>query len=303
MTLTDHSPKVFVVTATHNRCEKTLRFIEQYRNLSYRNKELVIVDDGSTDGTAEGIEDQFPEIILLRGDGNLWWSGATNRGITFALEHHADYILTINDDSTFGPDLLGCLVETASCDTRYIVGSRLMNADEPGRVRAIGTTAAFKGFLLYELNYLDAFWDAISSHLSDPWPVDTLCGNGVLLPAAVFRDIGLFDADAMPQYHADSDLVMRARSAGYVPVVSLKSVIHDHIHEQTPSGSIWKLMCDRRSDRYLPATWKTIRRYSPMWKRWLLLLGQYLPYLPPKPIRDWLRERRREARKSRYLNR
>ena len=91
--------RIVSVVPVHERKLLTLAFIRQWKQLDYLGAELVIVDDGSTDGTSEAIKEQYPDIVVLHADGQAWWAGATNLGITWALQHGADYVLTINDDA------------------------------------------------------------------------------------------------------------------------------------------------------------------------------------------------------------
>jgi len=71
-------PRVAVVVPVYNKIELTIRFLESFQQITYPNYSMIIVDDGSRDGTAEILRARFPEVIVLKGDGNLWWSGATN---------------------------------------------------------------------------------------------------------------------------------------------------------------------------------------------------------------------------------
>ena len=119
-------PLVYAVVPAFNRCDKTLNFLRQFQTVRYPNKRAVICDDGSTDNTYLNIKMNFPDVAVLRGDGNLWWSGGTNMAVRHALTQGADYILTINDDCHMESDFLDERVKIASKDPKYIVGCRLM---------------------------------------------------------------------------------------------------------------------------------------------------------------------------------
>src|SRR5690242_6946342 len=116
-------PHVSVVVPVFNRLEHTREFLRCFEKVTYPNREVIIVDDGSTDGTADAIARQWPSVRLLREEGNLWWSESTNRGVRDALERGADYILTINDDVTFDADFLDRLVAYAETHPRTLVGA------------------------------------------------------------------------------------------------------------------------------------------------------------------------------------
>lgn len=293
-------PCVYAVTPCHNRRALTLRFISQFAQLPYPNKRLVLVDDGSSDGTADAVARDHPWVELIRHPrerGDLWWTAATNLGVLYALDRGAEYILTINDDATFGPELLDRLIAMAIADPKRIVGSRAMNAHEPERIRAIGTSCVFRGYNLFVFNHLDQLWDRVRPALTDPQPVDTLWGNGVLIPRAVFERVGLYDAKHFPHNHADSDLVLRARTAGFSPVVALGAVIYDTPHAPVASSlreAIWSIS----SDRYHVALCELILRHGPRRGRWQLIAWQYAPFVLPLWLRTRLRARRIARRKA-----
>ena len=71
----------------------------------------------------EHLAERYPEVVRLVGNGNLWWSGGTNLGVKYALEHGHDYVLTINNDACVHPDFLTHLVSTAQTHPGSIVGA------------------------------------------------------------------------------------------------------------------------------------------------------------------------------------
>src|SRR5918997_5629533 len=93
-------PKIYVIVPVFNRRSYTERFLYCMREQTFTNFEVIVVDDGSTDGTSEIITEHFKEVSLLRGDGTLWWTGAINVGIRHALTRasDSDAVLVINDD-------------------------------------------------------------------------------------------------------------------------------------------------------------------------------------------------------------
>ena len=89
--------KIEIVTPVHNRREETLQCLRSLSKVetSGLSLHIVIVDDGSTDGTAEAVAAEFPKVEIVSGDGSLWYTAGTNRGIEAALRHDPDYVLAI----------------------------------------------------------------------------------------------------------------------------------------------------------------------------------------------------------------
>ena len=97
-----------VVIPVFNRIQLTTRCLESLLAQTDKGMDIIVIDDGSTDGTSEVIPERFPEVQIIAGDGTLWWSGAVNLGIQQALLSAApeDYILLVNNDTYFDPIFL-----------------------------------------------------------------------------------------------------------------------------------------------------------------------------------------------------
>ena len=294
-------PKVVAVVPTHNRRETVLRFWAQWQRVTTANASAIFVDAGSKDGTARALRERGAEVIEV--DADHYWTASTNAGVRAALELGCDYVLTINEDATFEPDLLDRLLTHAVGHPRRIVGARVMRSDVPGRVRCIGTSCVFRGTQMYQMNREGERWKLLADQIKNPMPVNTLCGNGVLLPRGVFDTFGLYDERSMPHYHADSDLVLRAKGGGFEVVVAMDAVVWDAVDGPRDFGPLWNAIGGRRSDRYWRAVWATHRRHAQggmLRHAWGTGL-QWLPYLLPRGVRERLRKRRWARREGGML--
>ncbi len=97
---------LYIVTPVFNRRDFTYNYLKSLSNQTFKDFKVIIVDDGSSDGTSKMITEQFPDIILLKKEGDLWWSESTNIGVKHAIGLDATRILTMNDDTLLEPNLI-----------------------------------------------------------------------------------------------------------------------------------------------------------------------------------------------------
>ncbi len=94
---------IYVITAVHNRKKITETFVHLLINQTYKDIVLILVDDGSTDGTAEAVLKLMPNTVILQGDGNLWWGGALHKAYQWICKNgnQNEYVMFANDDTFF----------------------------------------------------------------------------------------------------------------------------------------------------------------------------------------------------------
>lgn len=210
---------IAILLPIHNGLDFTSKCIENLEdNFSHPevNRDdftLIVIDDGSTDGSAQWIENQYTKTVILKGDGTLWWSGGINKGIEHALNQHAtSHILMWNNDIFIERDYLFKLYDSLN---RYpantIIGSKIYFADNPSVIWAMGGVFNRKTGNKHPFGALQI--DA--SEYEVPFEADWLPGMGTLVHRNVFEKIGLMDVQNFPQYHGDSDFTLRAKLAGY----------------------------------------------------------------------------------------
>ena len=210
--MTKGSYKVALVAPVFNRRETTLRAL---RSLSRIKKDsldvkIFIVDDGSTDGTADAIRSLFPDVELIYGDGTLHYAAGTNRGIEMALEWQPDFIVTMNDDAVFHDKFLERLVFTAIGYPGSIVGALLLLWDKPHEVFQVGL----------RWNTLKGGWQIPNELCAfamprEPFEVECIVGNCVLFPVEAIRNIGLMDENRFPHGWGDAQWLAKMRKAGW----------------------------------------------------------------------------------------
>src|SRR5437763_10134894 len=102
-------PKVAIILINWNGKQDTLECLDSLSRDIYPNKEIIVVDNGSTDDSVEVIRVLFPEVTLLEMESNLGFTGGNNVGIRYALDYldqETGYIFLLNNDTTVEPNAL-----------------------------------------------------------------------------------------------------------------------------------------------------------------------------------------------------
>jgi N-acetylglucosaminyl-diphospho-decaprenol L-rhamnosyltransferase len=178
------------------------------------------------------IAEQFPEVKLLRGDGNLWWTGAINVGIRYALAQASatDAVLVINDDLEVNSDYLEVLHGLFKSMPRTLIGSVIVDIKNPDTIIDGGMIVNMLTAKFTTLNYKKQLSDFAKDYYVE---VSLLPGRGTLIPIQVFCEIGLFDERHFLQC-GDTELPARAKKLGYNLITSYRAIVKSYI-ESTDS--------------------------------------------------------------------
>lgn len=271
--------KITIVIPVHNRKKHTLNCLHQLQTLEKKGMDItiVVVDDGSSDGTSELIASGYPEVVILRGNGNLWWSGATNVGVEYALEHNSDYVLALNDDVEFKDDFLVNLLKTVKTYDNSIACGILCDINSKDTIMCAGIRA--KGFLHYI--YCGHLSGADVSVLpKEDFESDVTSGCAMLISTKIFREVGLFDAKKFPHHMGDFDFILRAKKKGFKVIVNPRSFLYTKIGDnyfyiQIIKESLWhniKSFFDIKSTVNLRTRWYFYWLYTPYFLGWVSFL-------------------------------
>ncbi|UCH83588.1 MAG: glycosyltransferase family 2 protein [Candidatus Latescibacterota bacterium] len=248
------SPRVTVVVLTWNGKRLTLECLESLAKLTYDNIDIVVVDNASTDGTADAISDVYGDrVTVIVNDANLGFAGGNNVGIQHALSAGAEYILLLNNDTLVDPGMAGALADALSGSADIgIVGPKIYYASPPdqiwyagGRINLARGTARHIGIRETDTGQYDTVKD-----------VDYVTGCALMARREVIERIGFLDT-AFEAYYEDADFCMRARQAGY-------RIIY------VPAGRVWHRISSstggqlstKKISLKLGSTWTFFRRYA-----------------------------------------
>ena len=194
---------VFILLPVHNRWFITLDFIATLKKQTYSNYQLVLIDDGSTDGTAESVKELVPDAHVIKGNGNFWWAGSLQAGINYlkSVSIQPDSIvLMINDDTLLPEDFLK-------------TGVTLIKESDQ-QIFCAQAYSMITGELLDSGVRIDWFKYQFIP-VKNEAEINCLSTRGLFLRFSDFKKIGEFIPEVLPHYYSDYEFTYRAGVRGY----------------------------------------------------------------------------------------
>ncbi len=210
----DHSQSVSLIVLNWNGKRHLLACLASLARMDYQDYEILLVDNGSTDGSLELVPFEFPSVKIIKSGRNLGYAAGMNVGIASA---EGEIVVLLNNDIIVEPTLLTELmiiftsdrhVGIAGCKILYPNGTLIQHAG---------------GFVSFPLGYADhyGYREEDDGSYDTQTDVGFVTGAAMAVRRAVFNDIGCLDTGFRPAYYEDVDLCYRARQADwrvvYVP--------------------------------------------------------------------------------------
>lgn len=201
--------QISIILLNWNGKKDTLECLSSLERLEDPNVQIVLVDNGSTDGSVAAFRKAYPDMPILETGANLGFAGGNNVGIEWVLRHHAEWIFLLNNDTVVDPQCLTAL-RAASCEKgAKVLGAKILRYGEPAIV-----------------DHLGGFWDGAKGEFFSPDAgsldhpyfnmkrADYVCGAALFMHRSVPETIGLLEPKFF-LFWEETDFCMRARRAGF----------------------------------------------------------------------------------------
>jgi GT2 family glycosyltransferase len=272
-------PRVSVIVLNWNGREDTLECLESVLNIDYSAFEVVVVDNGSTDGSVEAIRRRYPTIKVIETGTNLGYAEGNNVGIRAASSSGTSFLFLLNNDTIVDPQILRNLVEVAAkIPDAGVLAARIYYKSDPYRIQYAGAE-----WLEGESNFIHIGRDETDADIKQEPVNDTAYASGcaMFFRSELVHKVGLLDSRFFLTFE-ETDWCYRARNAGYrCLVVSDAKVWHKgsasfggeesplYLYFYTRNRLLW-------AERHLgPLSWLKVCRRT---------LGEVFPISPGFPV-------------------
>lgn len=267
--------KILILLLNWNGKKDTLECLASLKKVTYSNFQTIVVDNGSTDDSVAALRRAYPDMPILETGANLGFAGGNNVGIEWALRHHAEWILLLNNDTVVAPDFLDAFLAAAAAQPKAkILGAKILRYHQPKVVDHLGGywNPSMAEFLPLEAGQIDHPYFNMQK-------ADYVCGAGLLMHRSVPEKIGLLEPNFF-LFWEETDFCCRARRAGLEVWTAPEARIWHKVSSSFIGGKpqmqyfwwrsrlLWiERNCspEEKKDLYkkviIPELWKMARRY------------------------------------------
>jgi len=250
----DQIPRASLIIVNYNGRDDVDRCLRSLGQDGEADYEVILVDNASSDGSAEHVSAYYPQVRLIRSESNLGFGAGNNLG---AAQARGEYLAFLNPDTTVEPGWLEALIAVLESDPGIgLATSKILQMDSPNKVSGCGNEVHCSGLALGRGMGLD------SDLFADMEELAAISGAAFAARRDVFESLGGFDDDFF-MYVEDTDLSFRTRLAGFRIVHVPGSVVY---HDYTLSFGPRKTFYQERN-RYLmllkSLRWGTLVILSP----------------------------------------
>lgn len=291
-------PSVYAIIVNWNGKNDTLECLASLHRIKLHAESLsvVVVDNGSTDGSCQAVSKLFPGVHVIPIEKNIGFSGGTNKGIEFAQKHNAQCVWILNNDTVVDPDVLSGISSFqtpgvgAVGSKIYFYKGREFHKDKYKK-QDLGHVIWYAGGIIDWKNMLahhrgvDEVDHGQFDHIEE---TDFITGCSCIIRTEIFKKIGLLD-ESYFMYMEDLDLSLRIKRAGWKTIYNPSSVLyHKNASSSGGPGSTLHEYYQTRNRLRIGMKYAPLRTKIALLKEGLLILNNN-DGIRKQAVSDWLK--------------
>ncbi|MDO4619743.1 MAG: glycosyltransferase family 2 protein [Lachnospiraceae bacterium] len=231
--------KTSLVIPNYNGIQYIGDCLQSLRSQTLSPDRVIVVDNGSSDGSNALVREQFPEVQLIEFPENTGFCGAVNEGIRASAD--MDYVILLNNDTIADPDFVRELVKAMEEDSRrFSAQARMLQMKDPSLLDDAGDLYCALGWAFARGKGKPA------ERYDRPGKIFFSCAGAAIYRISLLNEIGLFDEHHFA-YLEDADIGWRARISGYINYYVPSAVVR-HVGSAS-SGSVYNLFKVKNTSR------------------------------------------------------
>lgn len=275
---------VGAVVLNWNGWRDTVECLESLARVRYPELDVLVVDNGSTDGSREVLEERFPAIPLLPLEDNLGFAGGNNAGIRYWLDRGKDCIALINNDVVVKLDFMAPIVSALTSDPRLgLVSPLILSRERPNRIQCAGLDVR----IMLGLTRLTGLGEEDAGQYDEVRAVAYPMGACLFVRRAVFEQVGLLD-ESFFMYAEEIELAHRSARAGFRAAVAGRSKVWHRGRAATDRVPGLRVYYATRNDI-------VVRRRIAHWWQWIGFAVLDLLVRLPRRLVGLRKDRRQQA--------
>jgi len=253
-------PRVSIIILNLNGYSDTRDCLESLRHVQYPNFDVFVLDNGSSDNSADRLQVEFPSAKVLRSKDNRGFAGGNNLAIKEAVLNGAAYVLLLNNDTIVDSDILTHLVAAGEDNSQVgILGPKILYYSEPQRIWYAGGIVKYATGICQHVGLDEIDQDSKFCCVED---TQFVTGCAMMIKSRILQEIGLLD-DGLFAYWEDADFCMRAQIAGYHCIFVPMARVWHKISQTAGSASPFTFYLTTRNHltwitRHIPFPYKAI---------------------------------------------
>ena len=204
------TPHIKILILNWNGIELLIPCLESVIKIDYPNYSVLVIDNGSMDGSLEMVKKNYPKMECLSLDKNYGYAGGYNKSFEYLKSDPPEFILLLNNDTKVDPDILNAFIKAKDqYGSNHIFGAKIFYQDNPNQIWYAGGIVNLKFAKISHRGIRKPD----SEKYSNPQQTDYITGCCMFTSMKVINQLNGFD-ERFNMYGEDVDLCLRAKKMG-----------------------------------------------------------------------------------------